>query len=149
MLLWIGGLLLLLSHSVVSSSLQHQGRPLASLPVLLSWNLLKLLSLECPNSCSLSAHPTISSSTVPFCSYPQSFPAYRSFLWVSSLHQMAKVWNGYTNIQVLAFTSFELLLSILSSSQKWIVGLYSISICNFFRNCHTVFHNGLNIFIQV
>ena len=36
-------------------------------------------------------HPTISSSVVPFSSHLQSFPALRSFKWVSSLHQMAKV----------------------------------------------------------
>ena len=45
------------------------------------------------NSCPLSrwCHSSISSSFVPFSSCPQSFPASRSFKWVSSLHQVAKV----------------------------------------------------------
>ena len=45
------------------------------------------------NSCPLSrwCHPTISSSVVPFSSCLQSFPASRSFQWVSSSHQVAKV----------------------------------------------------------
>ena len=45
------------------------------------------------NSCALSlrCHPTISSSVVPFFSCLQSSPASRSFQWVSSLHQVAKV----------------------------------------------------------
>ena len=237
MLLWIGCLLLLFSHSVVPSSLQHQGLQHAGLPcpllefaqTLVHWvndaiqpfhgegngNPLQYSCLENPMDggawwaavhgvarsltrlidfalffhfhalekemathssvlawripgmgkpgglpsmgshrvghdwSDLAAAATISSSAVPFSSYPQSFPACRSFLWVSSLHQMARVWNGYINIQVLAFTSFELLLSILSSSPKWIVGLYSISICNFLRNCHSVCHNGFSIVIQV
>ena len=48
-----------------------------------------------PNPCSLSwwCHPTISSSVVPFSSCPQSFPASRSFQWVSSLHRWPKYWS--------------------------------------------------------
>ena len=46
-----------------------------------------------PNPCPVSrwCHPTISSSVVPFSSCPQSLPASRSFQWVSSSHQVAKV----------------------------------------------------------
>ena len=35
--------------------------------------------------------PDISSSVFPFSSCPQSFPASRSFQWVNSLHEVAKV----------------------------------------------------------
>ena len=47
----------------------------------------------CSNSCPSSRwyHPTISSSVVLFSSRLQSFPASRSFLKVSSSHQVAKV----------------------------------------------------------
>ena len=46
-----------------------------------------------PNPCPLSqwCHPTISSSVIPFSSYPQSFPASGYIKWVSSSHQVAKV----------------------------------------------------------
>ena len=46
-----------------------------------------------PNSCPLRqwCHSTISSSVVPFSSCLQSFPASRSFKWVSPSHQVAKV----------------------------------------------------------
>ena len=45
------------------------------------------------NSCPLSwwCHPAISSSVVLFSSHLQSFPAAGLFIWVSSLHQVAKV----------------------------------------------------------
>ena len=45
------------------------------------------------NSCPLIrwCHLTISFSVIPFSSHLQSFPASRSFQWVSSLHQVAKV----------------------------------------------------------
>ena len=45
------------------------------------------------NSCPLIQwyHLTISFSVIPFSSHLQSFPASRSFQWVSSLHQVAKV----------------------------------------------------------
>ena len=69
-------LLLLLSHSVMSGSLQPHG--------------LQHTRLSCPspspracsNSCPLSQwfHPTISSSVLPFSSCLQSFPAFESFL---------------------------------------------------------------------
>ena len=36
-------------------------------------------------------HPAISSSVVPFSSYPQSLPASESFQWVNSWHEVAKV----------------------------------------------------------
>ena len=47
----------------------------------------------CSNSCPLSqwCHPTISSSTAPFSSCPQSFPASRSCKWTFSSHQVVKV----------------------------------------------------------
>ena len=47
----------------------------------------------CSNSCPLSrwCHPAISFSVTPFSSCPQSFPALRSFLWVSCSHQVAEV----------------------------------------------------------
>ena len=70
------------SHSVMSDSLQTHG--------------LQHTRLPCPtptprvysNSCSLSrwCYPTISSSVVSFFSYPQCFPAYGLFQWVSSSH---------------------------------------------------------------
>ena len=46
-----------------------------------------------PKSCPLSwwCHPTISSSVIPFASFPQSFPASCLFKWVSSSHKVAKV----------------------------------------------------------
>ena len=46
-----------------------------------------------PSSCPLSwwCHPTISSSVVPFSSFPQSSAALGSFQWVSSSHQVAKI----------------------------------------------------------
>ena len=45
------------------------------------------------NSCPSSqwCHPAVSTSVTRFSSYPQSFPTSRSFQWVSSSHQMAKV----------------------------------------------------------
>ena len=45
------------------------------------------------NSCPLSwwCHPTISSSITPLSSCLQYFPASRSFQWISSSHQVAKV----------------------------------------------------------
>ena len=49
----------------------------------------------CSNSCPLSwwRYLAISSSVVPFSSCLQSFPASGSFQWVSSLHQVAKVFS--------------------------------------------------------
>ena len=46
-----------------------------------------------PNSCALSrwCHPAISPSVVPSSSCPQSLPASGSFQWVSSSHQVVKV----------------------------------------------------------
>ena len=54
-----------------------------------------------PISCPLGqwCHPTISSSVVPFSSCLQSFPSSGSFKWVSSLHQVAKVWSFSFNIR--------------------------------------------------
>ena len=63
-------------HSVVSSSLRPHG---------MQHNGLLCPSPSpgvCSNSCPLSqwCHPTISSSVIPFSSYPQSFPVLGSFL---------------------------------------------------------------------
>ena len=44
---------------------------------------------SCPSS--QWCHPAISSSVVPFFSCPQSLPASKSFEWVNSSHEMAKV----------------------------------------------------------
>ena len=71
----------------------------------------------CSNSCPLSwwCHPTISSSFVPF-SCPRSFPASGSFPWVSSSHQMAKLWsfsispsNEYSGLISFRIDWFDLL----------------------------------------
>ena len=47
------------------------------------------------NSCPLIrwCHPTISSSVIPFSSCLQSFQHQNLFQWVSSLHQVTKVWS--------------------------------------------------------
>ena len=63
------------SHSVVSDSLQPHGlqhaRPPCPSPTPSVYSHSCLLSRWC--------HPTISSSVIPFCSCPQSFPASGSF----------------------------------------------------------------------
>ena len=68
-------LLLLSSCSVVSDSLWPHGLKHARLPC------PSPSSGVCSNSCLLSqwCHPTISSSAIPFSSFPQSFPRSRSF----------------------------------------------------------------------
>ena len=65
----------LLSHSVVSHSLQHLGLQHTRLPC------SSLSPGVCLNLCPLShwGHPTISSFVAPFSSCPQSFPASGSF----------------------------------------------------------------------
>ena len=67
-----------------------------------------------PNPCPLSwwCHPTTSSSVVPFSSCPQSFPAIFPalkfsqglFKWVSSSHQVAKVWEFQCQYQSFQWT---------------------------------------------
>ena len=49
----------------------------------------------CSNSCTFNwwCHPTSSSSVIPFSSCLQSFPAQGLFKWVSSSHQVAKVFE--------------------------------------------------------
>ena len=71
----IGFYLLLFSHLVVSSALQPRRLQDARLPC------PSLSPRVCSNSCPLRqwCHPTISSSVIPFSSYPRSFPAQRSF----------------------------------------------------------------------
>ena len=88
-------LLLLLSHSVVSDSLQPHGLQHARLP---GPSLSPGVS---SNSCPLSqwCHPTITSSVVPFSSRLQSFPATGSF-------QMSQFFSsGGQSIGVSASTS--------------------------------------------
>ena len=84
------------SHSVVSDSLRphepQHARPPCPSPTPGVY----------PNSCPLSpwCHPTISSSVVPFSSYPQSFPASRSF-------PMSQLFaSGGQSIGVSALASF-------------------------------------------
>ena len=79
-------LLLLFGSSVISAFLWPHGLQHARLPC------ASPSPGTCSNSCLFSqwCHPTIPSSAIHF-SCLQSFPASRSFLWVSSSHQMAKV----------------------------------------------------------
>ena len=121
MLLWIGCWLLLLSHSVVSSSLQHQRLQHASLPCPLlkfSQTLVHWVT------------DAIQPSRLLLCPSPPTltFPACRSFLWVSSLHQMAKVWNGYINIlfKFLLCYCFQFILLPESGLLDYIVFLFVI-----------------------
>ena len=83
------------SRSVVSNSLRHHGLQHTRLPC-------RSPTLgACSNSCPLSqwCHPTISSSVIPFSSYPQSFPASGSF-------QMSQFFtSGGQSIGVSASTS--------------------------------------------
>ena len=75
------------SLSVVSDSLRthelQHARPPCLSPTLRVY----------PNSCPLSqwCHPTISSSVIPFSSYPHLSQHQDLFKWVSSLHQVTKV----------------------------------------------------------
>jgi len=75
------------SHLVVSDSLQphelQHARPPCPSPT------PRVYPNPCPSS--WWRHPTISSSVVPFSSFPQSSRASGSFPIVSSLHQVAKV----------------------------------------------------------
>ena len=59
-----------------------------------------------PNPYPLSwwCHPTISSSVIPFSSCPQSFPASEIFQWVSSSHQVPKVWEFQLQHQSFQWT---------------------------------------------
>ena len=73
--IYIGLLLLLLSHSLMSDSLWPHGLQHAKV------SCPSLSPRFCSNSCPLSewCHPTISSSVAPFSSCPQSFSASGSF----------------------------------------------------------------------
>ena len=83
------------SHSVVSNSLQPQelqhARPACPSPTPGPYSNSHALSRWC--------HPTISSSVIPFSSFPQSFPASESF-------QMSQLFtSGGQSIRVSASTS--------------------------------------------
>ena len=84
------------SHSVMSESLRphepQHARPHCSSPT----------PGVHPNSCPLSQwwHPTISSSVVPFFSYPQSFLASESFKWISSLLRWPNYWSFSSKISL-------------------------------------------------
>ena len=85
------------SCSVVSDSLwphvlQH-ARPCCPSPT------PRVLPNACPSK--WCCHSTISSSVIPFSSCPQSFPASGLFQWVSSSHQVAKVYGVSTSTSVL------------------------------------------------
>ena len=75
------------SCSVVSNSLWPYGLQHTRLPC--PSPTPRAYSNSCPSRWWY--HLTISSSVVPFSSHLQSFPASGSFLWVDSLHQVAKV----------------------------------------------------------
>ena len=83
----VGNIFSRFSRSVVSDSLWPHGLQHARLPC------SSPTPGAYPNSRPLSqwCHPTIPSSVIPFSSRLQSFPTSRSFRWVSSLHQVAKV----------------------------------------------------------
>ena len=76
-------------HSVMSDSLWSHGLQHARLPC------PSPTPKACRNSCPSSqwCHPTISSFVIPFSSCLQSFPASGSFQWVSTSHQVAKVFE--------------------------------------------------------
>ena len=78
-----------LCPSLRPHGLQHTGLPCPS-----------LFPGACSNSCLLSrwCHPNISSSVVPFSSCPQSFQHQGLFQWVSSSHQVTKVWRVSSSI---------------------------------------------------
>ena len=88
------------SHSVVSDSLwpyeRQHARPPCPSPT----------PGVHPKPCPLSwwCHPTISSSVIPFSSCPQSFRSSGFFKWVSSLHQVAKVFEFQLQHQSFQWT---------------------------------------------
>ena len=104
--MWVGGWLLLFSHSVMSNSLQPHGLQHARVP--------------CPsptlgaysNCCPLSqwCHPTILSSVIPFSSYPQSFPASGSFL-MSQLFTSGGQSNGASACSISSSNEYSELIS--------------------------------------
>ena len=97
------GTLLLFNRSIMSHSLWPNGLSMPDfpdIPYLPDWS----------NSCPVSqwSHPTISSSVIPFCSFPQSFPASGSF-------QMSQLFaSGGQSIGVLASASV-----LPMNSQDW------------------------------
>ena len=94
------------NRSVVSDSLRPLNHSTPGLPV--HPPTPRVHPNPCPSS--QSRHPTISSSVVPFSSCPQSFPASGSFQWVSSSHQMAKVWEFQLQQQSFQWTHRTVLL---------------------------------------
>ena len=108
-------MMLQLSHSVMSDSLQPHGLQHARLP----WP--SRTPGACSNSCPLSqwCHPTISSSVVPFSSRPQSFLASGSF-------PMSQLFaSGGQSIGVLASASV-LPMNILDWFPLGLTGLISL-----------------------
>ena len=81
---WVQFSCSVMSDSLRPHGLQHSRLPCPSPVPRASSN--SCLSSQC-------CHPTISSSVVSFSSCLHSFPASGYFQWVSSSHQVAKVWN--------------------------------------------------------
>ena len=99
------------SHSVVSDSSRPHESQHARPPC--PWPTPGVYPNPCPSS--WWCHPTISSSVVPFSSCLQSFPASKSFQWVSSLHQVAKVLEFQLKHQ-----SFQLIFRTISFRMDWL-----------------------------
>ena len=105
----------------------------------------------CSNSCPLSrwCHPTISSSIVPFSPCLQSFPASGFFLWVRSLHQVAKVLElqfHYQSFQRLFRIWFPLgLIGLISLQSKGLSRVFSnttVQKRQFFGTQHSLWSNS-------
>ena len=115
--IWHMVLMLLFSHSVMSSSLRPHGLQHAKLPC------PSPSSAACSNSCPLSrwCHPTISSSVVPF-SCLQSFPA----SVFSNESALCIKWPKYWSFRVL-----ELIIKL--SVAKWVI----LKLFCLFYHCHS------------
>ena len=112
-------LLLLFSSSVMSDSLRPHGLQHARL-------LCPSPSPRvCSNSCPLSwwCHPTILSFVISF-SCLQSFPAAWSFLWVGSVHQVAKVLELQLQYQAFQRTFMDTLILFLKFSDHPVLFLH-------------------------
>ena len=119
--------LLLCSHSVMSDFSWPHGLQHARLPC------PSPSPRTCSNSCPLHrwCHPTVSSSVIPF-SCLQSFSASGS-LWLSSLHQMAKVLELHLQHQSFQWTWFPLgWTDWISLQSKGLSRVFSNTIVQFF-----------------